>query len=80
MERITELKRTGPDTNDMPEPAPYPKQPFPYWPEVPTENSLKRIEMTRQLDLWENNDHDIARSTAKTFIELLKRQFDLPGE
>lgn len=47
------------------------------YPAYPTERMAVRMEMLRQLDMWENNDTRIAQDLAKSLIDLIIRQFSL---
>jgi hypothetical protein len=50
---------------------------FPYWPAVVPDNQLHRMELMNQLALWENNNPEVAKEVAQTFINLIKKQFGL---
>lgn len=63
-----------PDFKHTPEPPP---RPFPYWPPMPTEEEMKRMELMNELNKWANNDPDIAQRAAESLIFLIGKQFNI---
>lgn len=54
-----------------------PIKPFPYYPNVISEEERKRMEVMMELNKWANNDPFMAKRSAETLILLIANQFQI---